>query len=95
MTATAENNGMVLTDIPAEDADGPAGAIWIAVDETERLRAMLSLAEDLDDDLRIDVLAFTVALFVGAPQRRPNEPGGQLGIGRDRLPSTTFELVSP
>jgi hypothetical protein len=87
VTAMAKDTGMILTGIPADDTGGLAGAIGVGVDETGQLRAVIGLAEDLDEDLRVDVLAFAVALFVGDPDRLVGEPGGRLGVGRERLPS--------
>jgi hypothetical protein len=89
VTAMAQDTGMILTVIPADDTGGLAGAIGVGVDEAGRLRAVVGLADDLDEDLRIDVIAFAVALFVGAPKRLIETPDGRIGLGRERLPSAS------
>ncbi|MCE7011833.1 hypothetical protein LWC34_54830 [Kibdelosporangium philippinense] len=84
----AEHVGVVLADIVADDATGLAGAMGVGFEDDGQLRALVGLAEDFDDGLRTDVLAFALALFTGEPQRLVKAPGGRLGIGRRRLTPT-------
>jgi hypothetical protein len=88
ITAIAADRGIILTDIPAEDTAGLAGAIGVGTDDAGQLRAVVGLADDLDEDVRIDVIAFAVAVFVGDVDRLVDAPGGRIGLGRERLPST-------
>lgn len=87
MTALVQKEGIVVTDLAAASTGRLAGAIALAVDERQQLRAVVGLADDLDEDLRTDLLAFALALFVGDPNRLADQPDARLGLGRKRLPS--------
>jgi hypothetical protein len=80
--------GVNVDMIPPEFCgDEFAGAVSIGFDDAGELRGLVGLAEDLDEELRVDVLAFGVASYVGELARIANTSRGGLGIGRHRLPA--------
>jgi hypothetical protein len=86
ISALAEDIGVIVFDVPPEATDGLAGAVAVAgIDPDGVLRASIGLAEDLNEQLRSDVLAFGIAVFVGEPGRLLSQANGMLGIGRARL----------
>jgi hypothetical protein len=86
LTALAKQAGVVdVFDMSVQSCAGLAGAIAIGIDKDGNLRATIGLADDLNDELRADVLAFGVAVFVGEPTLLTSRPNGLLGLGRERL----------
>jgi hypothetical protein len=87
LCALAMEAGMTIEDISDDEACDLAGAVSVGFDQDGEIHGMLSIAEDLDDDLRTDILAFGIAVYVGEARRIVETPGGYVGIGRDRLPA--------
>lgn len=85
--AVAAEAGVVVGDIPPDESDGFAGAVAVGFDERSEMHGMVYLAEDLDDDLRADVLAFGIAVLVGDSACVVDTPNRCIGIGRERLPA--------
>jgi hypothetical protein len=85
LSALAEHAGIDVVTMDAEGVGGLAGAIAIGLDEHGQPRTTIGVAEDLDDDLRTDVLAFCVAVVVGDTQRITSSASGCLDIRRERL----------
>jgi hypothetical protein len=85
LVALAGQTGIHVFDMSPEDAAGLAGAIAVGIDKEGELRATIGIAEDLDEDLRADVLAFGIAVFIGDTKKLTSRLNGVLGIGRDRL----------
>lgn len=85
MRALADQVEIKVTDIPTEDAAGLAGFVAVGYTEEGDQRGLIGLAEDLDDDLRVDVLAFGIAVFAADAETIANSSDSWLGIGRERL----------
>ncbi|MEV4317780.1 hypothetical protein [Actinocrispum sp. NPDC049592] len=83
--ALAEFTQKHIVNVPKEDAAGTAGFVAIGYDEEGNQRGLIGIAEDLDDGLKADVLAFALAVFAGDSERIANSADGWLAIGRDRL----------
>ncbi|GAA4410171.1 hypothetical protein ACFQV2_12750 [Actinokineospora soli] len=77
-------------DLPADTCGhGFAGAVAVGIDEKNQLRGLVGLADDLDNDLKADTLAFGIAVFAGEPDRIMATAGASLGIGRERQPAAS------
>jgi hypothetical protein len=85
MRAIAAQVEIKVTDVPKDDTAGLAGFVAVGYDEDGDERGLIGLAEDLDDDLRVDVLAFGIAVFAADSERIANSANSWLGIGRERL----------
>lgn len=90
MRAVAKEADVEVLDVPA-DVCGDEFAGYVAVGFTSdgEIRGLIGLAEDLDDDLRADVVAFGLATFVGDLESITTTKTGGLGIGRVPLPTAT------
>lgn len=86
LSALANQIGMDIFPVSEHEApDGIGGGIAIALDQQGQLRAIVGLAENMDEDLRTDILAFAIAMFVGDTAKIASRPDGYVGIGRKRL----------
>ncbi|WP_285503395.1 hypothetical protein [Actinokineospora sp. NBRC 105648] len=83
----ADKAHIIVFDVTAEDAEGYAGAVGIGFDEQDTRFGLVGLAEDLDDDLRADVLSFGIAAVVGDAARIMAATDGYLAIERTRRPA--------
>jgi hypothetical protein len=86
LLALALGTGIRVFDISAARSVGLAGLVGIGFDKNSEPQRSVGLADDLDDDLRADVLAFGLAVLVGTPEILAESPDGVLGISRHRLP---------
>ncbi|ASR36504.1 hypothetical protein BAY61_17510 [Prauserella marina] len=87
LCAVALEGQIRVFDVPVEASEGFGGAVAAGMDDDGSVRGMVGLAEDLDDDLRADVLAFGIAVLAGAMNVVTRSPNGYLAIGRTRLPA--------
>ena len=88
LCAVALEARIAVLDLDSDTTDGLAGAVGVGVDQDGELRGMVALADDLDDALRADVLAFGIAVYISDSARLVRAEEGYLGIGRDRLAET-------
>ncbi|WP_143035955.1 hypothetical protein [Lentzea fradiae] len=86
LMALAMGTDIRVVDLPADHSVGLAGLVGIGSDEDGEPRSTIGLTDDLDDDLRADVLAFGLAVLVGTPEVLAESPDGILGISKERLP---------
>jgi hypothetical protein len=86
LLALAMGTGTRVFDVPAAHSAGLAGLIGVSSDDNGAPQCSIGLTDDLDDDLRADVLAFGLAVLVGTPEVLEESPDGVLGISRQRLP---------
>lgn len=86
LMALAMGTDVRVFDVPTARGAGLAGLVGLGLDEDGEPRPTIGLADDLDDDLRADVLAFGLAVLVGTPEILGESPDGVLGISRERLP---------
>jgi hypothetical protein len=86
LMALAMGTGTRVVDVPAARSVGLAGLVGISTSEDGEPQGMIGLTDDLDDDMRADVLAFGLAVLVGTPEVLGESPDGILGISRQRLP---------
>ena len=86
LMALAMGTGTRVFDIPAAHSVGLAGLVGVSFDDNDEPLCSIGLTDDLDDDLRADVLAFGLAVLVGTPEVLDESPDGVLGISRERLP---------
>jgi hypothetical protein len=89
LAATAEQAGAHIFDLPNDIHPELAAAIALRFDDNDHIHAIISLATDLDEDLRTDVLAYALALYIADPLHIANQPDAILTISRTRLPPTT------
>jgi hypothetical protein len=88
MQAVAEAADIDVFALPAGECGNEfAGAVAVGYPENGEVHGMVGLAEDLDDNLRVDVLAYGIAAFCGERERIISTQQGLLGIGRVRLPN--------
>ena len=86
LLALAMGTGIRVFDVPAAHSVGLAGLVGVSSDNNGEPQCSIGLTDDLDDDLRADVLAFGLAVLVGTPEILDESPDGVLGINRQRLP---------
>ncbi|WP_319975528.1 hypothetical protein [Lentzea sokolovensis] len=86
LLALAMGTGIRVFDVPAARSVGLAALVGVGSDKDGELQCSIGLTDDLDDDLRADVLAFGLAVLVGTPEILDESPDGVLGISRQRLP---------
>lgn len=86
LMALAMGTGIRVFEVPAAHSAGLAGLVGLGSDEAGEPQCKIGLTDDLDDDLRADVLAFGLAVLVGTPEILDESPDGVLGISRQRLP---------
>jgi hypothetical protein len=86
LMALAMGTGVRVFDVPAAHSVGLAGLVGVSSDNNGEPLCSIGLTDDLDDDLRADVLAFGLAVLVGTPEILDESPDGILGISRQRLP---------
>jgi hypothetical protein len=86
LLALAMGTGIRVFEVPAAHSAGLAGLVGLGSDEDGQPQCKIGLTDDLDDDLRADVLAFGIAVLVGTPEILDESPDGVLGISRQRLP---------
>jgi hypothetical protein len=72
--------------VPAAHSLGLAGLVGLGCDDDGEPQCKIGLTDDLDDDLRADVLAFGIAVLAGTPEILDQSEDGILGINRQRLP---------
>lgn len=82
LCAVALQADIQVFDVPADTCPGLAGTVGAGPGG-----GLLGLADDLDDDLRADVLAFGIAVLAAASSTVGSAPEGYLAIGRSRLPA--------
>jgi len=85
LMALAMETNVRVFDVPAQRSLGLAGLVGAGSDGNGDPRCSIGLTDDLDDDLRADVLAFGIAVLVGTPELLDESPDGVLGISRERL----------
>jgi len=86
LLALAMGTNVRVFDIPVARSVGLAGLVGVSADAEGEPQCSIGLTDDLDDDLRADVLAFGLAVLVGTPELLEESPDGVLGISRERLP---------
>jgi hypothetical protein len=86
LMALAMGTNVRVFEVPAAHSAGLAGLVGLGADEQGEPQCTIGLTDDLDDDLRADVLAFGLAVLVGTPEVLGESPDGVLGISRQRLP---------
>lgn len=86
LMALAMDTNVRVFEVPAAHSVGLAGLVGLGSDEHGEPQCKIGLTDDLDDDLRADVLAFGLAVLVGTPEILGESPDGVLGISRQRLP---------
>lgn len=86
LMALAMGTNIRVFDVPAAHSVGLAGLVGVSLGEDDEPQCSIGLTDDLDDDLRADVLAFGLAVLVGTPEILDESPDGVLGISRQRLP---------
>ncbi|GAA3646458.1 hypothetical protein C8D88_107142 [Lentzea atacamensis] len=86
LLALAMGTGIRVFDVPAAHSVGLAGLVGVSSGDDGEPQCSIGLTDDLDDDLRADVLAFGLAVLVGTPEILDESPDGVLGISRQRLP---------
>lgn len=86
LLALAMGAGVRVFDVPAARSVGLAGLVGVSLAKDGEPQCSIGLTDDLDDDLRADVLAFGLAVLVGTPEILDESSGGILGISRQRLP---------
>lgn len=86
LMALAMETSVRVFDVPANHSVELAGLVGVTSDKDGEPQCRIGLTDDLDDDLRTDVLAFGLAVLVGTPEILDESPDGILGIGRQRLP---------
>jgi hypothetical protein len=86
LMALAMGTGIRVFEVPAVHSVGLAGLVGLGSDADGEPECKIGLTDDLDDDLRADVLAFGLAVLVGTPEVLDESPDGILGISRERLP---------
>ena len=89
LLALAMGTGVRVFDVPAAHSVGLAGLVGVSSDKDGEPQCSIGLTDDLDDDLRADVLAFGLAVLVGTPEILDESLGGILGISRQRLPQAS------
>ena len=65
LMALAMGTNVRVFEIPAARSIGLAGLVGLGTDKNGEPRCMIGLTDDLDDDLRADVLAYGLAVLVG------------------------------
>src|SRR5882672_5099029 len=88
LCAAAARVGVEVIDAPREIASDTAGAVITGFDEEGELHGIVAVAEDLDDGLRADAIAFGLAMFVAEPERIMAVEGGFLVFSRNRIADT-------
>jgi hypothetical protein len=86
MMALAMGTDVRVFEVPAAHSAGLAGLVGVGSGPDGEPQCKIGLTDDLDDDLRADVLAFGLAVLVGTPEVLDESPDGVLGISRQRLP---------
>lgn len=86
MRFLASKAGVTIDELPKDVRAGLGGAVSIGCDEDGVQHALVALAEDLDDNLRTDILAFGLAMVAVEPNLVAYAPGSSLGIRREALP---------
>lgn len=89
LLALAMGTNVRVFEVPAAHSVGLAGLVGLGSDEDGEPQCKIGLTDDLDDDLRADVLAFGLAVLVGTPEILDESPDGVLGISRERLPQAS------
>lgn len=82
----ALGTGIRVFEVPAVHGVGLAGLVGFGSDKDGEPQCKIGLADDPDDDLPADVLAFGLAVLVGTPEILDDSPDGILGISKQRLP---------
>ena len=86
LMALAMGTDVRVFEVPVAQSAGLAGLVGVGTGENGAPQCKIGLTDDLDDDLRADVLAFGIAVLVGTPEILDESPDGVLGISRERLP---------
>ncbi|WP_439660240.1 hypothetical protein ACSHWB_01300 [Lentzea sp. HUAS TT2] len=86
LMALAMGTDTRVIDVPVERSVGLAGLVGLSSGANGEPQCMIGLTDDLDDDMRADVLAFGLAVLVGTPEILEKSPDNILGISRERLP---------
>jgi hypothetical protein len=89
LLALAMGTGIRVFDVPAAHSVGLAGLVGVGFDNDGEAQCSIGLTDDLDDDLRADVLAFGLAMLIGTPEILDQSPDGLLGISRRRIPQAS------
>jgi hypothetical protein len=89
LLALAMGTGVRVVDVSAAHSVGLAGLVGVSLDNDGEPLCSIGLADDLDDDLRADVLAFDLAVLAGTPEILDASRDGILGISRQRLPQAS------
>ncbi|CAM4098392.1 hypothetical protein KIPE111705_40285 [Kibdelosporangium persicum] len=84
MVALAADSGVDVFEVSATVAEGLGGAVGVGFDSSDAVRGTIGLAEDLDEDLRTDILAFGFAVFADIPREIAAMPNRAVGIKRER-----------
>jgi hypothetical protein len=86
LMALAMGTNIRVFEVPVAHSAGLAGLVGVGSGANGEPQCKIGLTDDLDDDLRADVLAFGIAVLVGTPEILEKSPDGVLGISRQRLP---------
>ena len=88
LCAAAAKIGVDVIDAPPEIAGDTAGAVATGFDKSGELRGIVAVAQDLDEGLRTDAIAFGLATFLAEPERIVAAPEGFLMFSRNRIADT-------
>lgn len=96
LLALAMGTGVRVFDVPAVHSVGLAGLVGVSLDKDGEPQCSMGLTDDLDNDLRADVLAFGLAVLVGTPEILDESPDGILGsVGSGFLRPATVPATWP
>lgn len=82
-----ESGILTFADLTGDGSDGVGGAVAVAHVADGEVSGLAWVAEDLDDGLRADVLAFAIALLADPADPVGHARGSRVGIGSQRLPA--------
>jgi hypothetical protein len=85
-----ESGIQVFGDLTGDGSDGVGGAAAVAVQGCGDVHRLAWVAEGLDDGLRVDVLAFAMALLADPDDPVGHARGSQIGIGSERLAAARY-----
>ncbi len=87
--AVATETDITVLDLSTEEASGLGGAVALGFDDQGNVLRLVFLANDLTDELRADVLAFSMSVIAADKDRVRDTPHRYMGIGRQPLPPAT------
>jgi hypothetical protein len=88
LAGVAEQASAHIFALPNNIHPNLAAAIALRHDSKDHIHAIISLATNLDEDLRTDLLAYALAIYIADPHQIAGQPDAILTISRTRLPPT-------